>query len=236
MVCRATAVTWSYRLINDIAYMQDTCSQLCTDCADFTGIFISNMFTIITLFVFSVTVTEELNVTLTIRECTVTDAGQYTIKVTNEYGEETCSVEASIDFAEPAFITPLKDQNVTLNENVVLDCKYKGLPQPDIKWLVSGLSVVDSDKYRIKTQADKSSLEVFSVNLDDCEMGYSCRAVNIAGEATTQARLLPQGVYHVLLFTCYCVMLICKHVTDWLKRSHVCLCLFLNVVPPCFAV
>ena len=146
--------------------------------------------------------------TLIIHECSVNDAGSYVIKIANDYGQETCSVELTVDYAEPKFTTPLKDQNVTLNDTVKLECKYKGLPQPDIKWLVAGLSVADSDKYRIETSKDKSRLEVLSVNLDDCEMGYTCRAVNLVGEATTQAKLLPQGVYEyslLLSLMCFCL-------------------------------
>ena len=124
------------------------------------------------------------------------------MEISNEFGSESCSVEITIDFEEPKFITPLKDKNVSPNENVTLECTYRGLPKPEAKWLVSGLLVADSDKYRIQSEqvdkkVSKTSLEIVNISLDDCEMEYTCKALNVMGEAMTQAKLLPQGLFNI---------------------------------------
>ena len=161
---------------------------------------------------FSINVTEDLTITLEIRETKVTDAGNYVIEISNEHGSETAEAELTIDFLAPKFTSGLRDVHVTLGDNANLECAYDGLPEPDIKWLVSGLSVEDSDKYRIATdkRRKRTCLELTQMTLDDAEMTYACRATNVVGEAVTSATLHPQGLYprtrtHLLSASTRCV-------------------------------
>ena len=148
-------------------------------------------------FFYRIEISEDFTVSLEIRETQTTDAGCYVINIENEFGSDSAQAEVTIDFAAPRFTSALSDLRVTLNDNARFECAYDGLPLPDVTWLVSGLSVANSDKYQISTeeQQKRSRLEVTRMTLDDAEMTYACRATNVVGEAMTSAQLVPQGAY-----------------------------------------
>lgn len=156
---------------------------------------------------FSVKYTEELIITLTIENCTKDDLGEYTICITNDSGSATSSAFVTIEFEMPAFNKPLSDINVQLSETAMLECTVTGLPLPQTQWFVSGIELHESDRYHIEQKDDTAILQILNVIMDDTEMSYTCKAFNIVGEATSSARLIPQGL---CVFLCCCfVVAVC---------------------------
>jgi len=59
-----------------------------------------------------VEISEQLVVSLSVSESTMEDAGEYVVRVYNEYGEVTSTTSVNILFEAPIFTTPLTDQQV----------------------------------------------------------------------------------------------------------------------------
>ena len=51
-----------------------------------------------------------MTVSLTVVESTMEDAGEYAVRVYNEYGEATSTTQVNILFEAPSFTVPLTDQ------------------------------------------------------------------------------------------------------------------------------
>ena len=60
----------------------------------------------------SVEISEQLVVTLTVSESTMEDAGEYLVRVYNEFGEATSTTRVNVIFEAPAFTSPPADQQV----------------------------------------------------------------------------------------------------------------------------
>ena len=130
------------------------------------------------------------------------DFGEYTVRATNDFGETTTTAIVTVVFEPPQFTKPLSDTPVTLMDTVTLEVEFSGIPQPDTKWLITGVELTESDKYHIARTEQTSQLQITNVSMDDTEMSYTCLAQNPVGEATTTARLLPQGLFQFAACIC----------------------------------
>jgi len=61
---------------------------------------------------YSVEISEQLVVSLSVAESTMEDAGEYAVRVYNEYGEVTSTTQVNILFEAPTFTMSLTDQQV----------------------------------------------------------------------------------------------------------------------------
>ena len=61
---------------------------------------------------YRVEISEQLVISLTVAESTMEDAGEYAVRVYNEYGEVTSTTQVNIIFEAPTFTMPLTDQQV----------------------------------------------------------------------------------------------------------------------------
>ena len=59
-----------------------------------------------------VEISEQLVVSLSVAESMMEDAGEYAVRVYNEYGEVTSTTQVNILFEAPTFTVPLTDQQV----------------------------------------------------------------------------------------------------------------------------
>ena len=50
-----------------------------------------------------------------------------------------------------------------------------GEPEPEVKWLVSGVELAESDKYHMERHETTYTLTIYEVTVDDTEMTYSCK-------------------------------------------------------------
>ena len=63
------------------------------------------------------------------------DAGVYTLKVSNDVGYDFAKANVSVEVS-PVFIEPLKNLEILENVPLVLNCEIYGLPKPQIKWYI----------------------------------------------------------------------------------------------------
>ena len=93
----------------------------------------------------------------------------------------------------PKFTKQPKSQTVKENEKVVLECKATGNPEPKLTWYKEKTPLTSSRLYKITVKKDKTSvLEISNVG-PVSPVTYTCRAVNIAGEAITSATITVRG-------------------------------------------
>ncbi|KAK6166181.1 hypothetical protein SNE40_022939 [Patella caerulea] len=89
---------------------------------------------------------------------------------------------------KPEFQSELKDITCRDGESVILQCKVKGEPRPQVTWLRDGEELLDGQVYQISTIGDNCQLQIVEVYPED-EGIYSCKAVNSAGQASLSCKL-----------------------------------------------
>jgi len=129
------------------------------------------------------------------------------LRVTNEFGECTCSADVTIIYEPPTFTKPLVDMSVMLTDTATFECTFAGIPQPEPKWYISGVDVWECEKYHVESHEMITSLTVSQVTMDDTEMEYLCKITNPVGEAKTTAKMLPQGL-SLVLSLCFIVFVL----------------------------
>lgn len=99
----------------------------------------------------------------------------------------------------PKFTKQPKSQTVKENEKVVLEAKATGNPEPKLTWYKGNSPLTSSRLYKITAKKDKTSvLEISNVG-PVSPVIYTCRAVNVAGEAVTSATITVRGKFNFIL-------------------------------------
>ncbi|KTF76822.1 hypothetical protein cypCar_00021533 [Cyprinus carpio] len=118
---------------------------------------------------------------LKISSAQVSDAGQYTCKVTSVAG--TAEKVYELDVYVPPSITAGSDgptdMKVLLSKSLILECEAEGHPPPSLTWLKDGSPVAARENLRVLEQGRK--LEILSALPSDAGR-YVCVATSIAGE------------------------------------------------------
>ena len=78
---------------------------------------------------------------------------------------------------------------------VRLHCQFDGQPCPSVTWYRNEAIINPSDRFKIKSEANTSTLEICNVGVNDSGI-YTCRAVNEAGSASTTANIVVAGKQH----------------------------------------
>ncbi|XP_026178915.1 hemicentin-1 [Mastacembelus armatus] len=111
----------------------------------------------------------------------VSDAGQYSCKVTSVAGSAEKSYE--LDVYLPPTIAGGDDgpteRKVVLSKPLILECEAGGHPPPSLTWLKDGVPVRDGESVRVLDQGKK--IEILSATVSDSGR-YVCVATSIAGE------------------------------------------------------
>lgn len=145
---------------------------------------------------------------LTIEEALSEDVGEFTVTLTNKHGVTSCTANLTVNLEAPQFTKPLSDTPTRLNTITELICEVHGMPKPDVQWFRNDICLEEGPKYQMVYQDTSAILKILNVALEDTTVTYTCKAANIVGEATTSARLLPQGLLHT---KCVAVMLNTVH-------------------------
>ncbi|XP_030387654.1 titin homolog isoform X3 [Scaptodrosophila lebanonensis] len=125
---------------------------------------------------------------LNLVEVTEEDAGEYTLKVRGSENEivSTCNLfvysTGKVELISPTFTVGIKD-TYSLNENeLVLDCRVRGQPRPEIQWMKGNDLIINDEKYQQTDQPDGYS-KLLIRNPTEKDSGiYSCVARNEAAE------------------------------------------------------
>ncbi|XP_030387653.1 muscle M-line assembly protein unc-89 isoform X2 [Scaptodrosophila lebanonensis] len=116
------------------------------------------------------------------------DSGNYTCCASNDFGESLTHAQLRVykHFKEAAmpstFTQPIRD-TYSLNENeLVLDCRVRGQPRPEIQWMKGNDLIINDEKYQQTDQPDGYS-KLLIRNPTEKDSGiYSCVARNEAAE------------------------------------------------------
>ena len=142
---------------------------------------------------YRIAVTDTLDATLTTEQSTVDDSGTYTVYAMNDAGEATSSAAVSVLYEHPRFTRPLRDFEIKLKDSTAITCSYVGIPKPVPTWLISGVKVVDSDRYRLDIEENTATLTVHEVAGDDYDKVYACVISNAIGQEQTTCRLIQKS-------------------------------------------
>nr|XP_044249283.1 muscle M-line assembly protein unc-89 isoform X4 [Drosophila takahashii] len=116
------------------------------------------------------------------------DAGEYTLRVRGSENEivSTCNLfvysTGKPEVISPTFVVGIKD-TYSLNENeLVLDCRVRGQPRPDVTWVKGTEPIESSERYKLSDQADGYA-KLTIVNPTEKDSGiYWCVARNEGAE------------------------------------------------------
>lgn len=110
------------------------------------------------------------------------DEGDYKIALKNELGERSAEAKVSVRkiYQSPSFTQKFSDVQQLFTYDAKFVAKVAGLPKPTVTWAFNGSEIKDSDKYRIKRDADLCVLFIRNCAAEDSG-SYSCIASNLEG-------------------------------------------------------
>ncbi|XP_034830933.2 obscurin isoform X5 [Maniola hyperantus] len=125
---------------------------------------------------------------LVLKEVTSELSGQYTCKVSNEMGQDSCQATFTVN-RKPRITKSLIDMSVDVGQTLKLEVEVEGCPEPRIKWYKDGQEVTTDA--RIKIERDTQRLENYhlTVTLIKEEDGgeYEVRAENEMGSVSSKS-------------------------------------------------
>ncbi|XP_040910988.1 obscurin isoform X8 [Toxotes jaculatrix] len=132
---------------------------------------------------------------LTIYDLTLDDSGQYMCRAKNSVGEAYAAVTVKValptEMAQraPVFMVKPTSARVGLGGDVVFHCRVAAYPEANFDWEKDGRYLGETNRIRIVSDSDSSTLKIQSVrNLDSGT--YTCRAQNTVGRAHAAAALV----------------------------------------------
>ncbi|RWS07258.1 muscle M-line assembly protein unc-89-like protein, partial [Dinothrombium tinctorium] len=115
--------------------------------------------------------------------------GKYSVVAENDEGKSESSGSLLIN-SPPIFTQRLKNVCVNPKDEVRLKVKYKGFPEPELKWFKNDIEIIpDRKRVRmIEEEPFSATLIITSAELSDAGT-YRCEAANAQGKAATEAKL-----------------------------------------------
>ncbi|KAM5237798.1 myosin-binding protein H [Ctenodactylus gundi] len=97
------------------------------------------------------------------------------------------------DFSEaPSFTQPLADHTSTPGYSTQLFCSVRASPKPKIIWMKNNMDIRGDPKYRALSEQGVCTLEIRKPSPFDSGV-YTCKAINVLGEASVDCRLEVKG-------------------------------------------
>uniref|UniRef100_A0A3B3BZB8 Immunoglobulin superfamily member 22 n=1 Tax=Oryzias melastigma TaxID=30732 RepID=A0A3B3BZB8_ORYME len=130
--------------------------------------------------------------TLTIKECSLADEGEYTAVA----GDSKSTAELIISEAPTDFSAQLKDQTIIEFEDAEFTCKLTK-EKAEVKWYRNGREIREGPRYTFLKEGSTCTLIIKECRPDD-ECEYACGV----DEKRSRARLFVEGKILSLLFHC----------------------------------
>ncbi|CAK1544365.1 unnamed protein product [Leptosia nina] len=125
---------------------------------------------------------------LILKEVSAEMSGQYTCKVSNELGADSCQATFTVN-RKPRITKSLVDMTVDEGQTLKLEVEVEGCPEPKVKWYKDGKEV--NTDARIRIERDTKRLENYhlTVTLVKEEDGgeYEVRAENEMGSVSSKS-------------------------------------------------
>ncbi|KAL7294623.1 hypothetical protein TKK_0011927 [Trichogramma kaykai] len=126
--------------------------------------------------------------TLEIAECNPEDVGNYTLKVTNSYGEASCN--ADLDLRIVPIFEEFKDLTTPVGEPLVWEATIKANPKPKITWTFDGVDVTENARFSTEEDYKKKKYQLKIKEVEIKDSGhYTIIASNEMGESSQKAHL-----------------------------------------------
>lgn len=137
------------------------------------------------------------------------DGGTYRCHVQNEHGESNANLNLNIE-AEPepegdgpTFVEKPRIQSQDKGKLVIMDCKVKANPKPQIVWTHAGNVVKESSKISISVVQEKEDIYYIKLILNDPgpeDSGlYKCNIKNDLGELNANLTLNVESEFNMIL-------------------------------------
>ncbi|XP_076638516.1 obscurin isoform X8 [Colletes latitarsis] len=132
----------------------------------------------------------ETTVTLGVPKCAKEDTGEYTLKLTNKYGEAESS--GFLNLLLRPEIEEFEDTTAPVGDSLKWEIIVKGNPRPDVTWTMNGQVLEKGDRFDFAEDKrnNKFTLIIKSVEVEDGGV-YTLNVKNYLGEATAEAKLIP---------------------------------------------
>nr|CAH7742459.1 unnamed protein product [Callosobruchus chinensis] len=118
------------------------------------------------------------------------DAGTYSVTISNPLGEDTTEGKGSVRkvFMPPTFTQKFTDLQQLPNRDAKFPCRVSGIPYPEVTWTKDGEPIAESEKYHIKRDGDVCCLYVADCQPEDAGV-YKAIASNKEGKDECDATL-----------------------------------------------
>eukprot|EP00063_Salmo_salar_P071855 XP_014046690.1 PREDICTED: obscurin-like isoform X7 [Salmo salar] len=132
---------------------------------------------------------------LTIYDLTLEDSGLYMCRAKNNVGEAYACVTLHVGLPQemveraPVFMVKPTSARVGLGGDVVFHCRVAAYPEPKFDWDKDGRYLAETNRIKVSSDGDSSSLRIQSVRSLDSGM-YTCRAQNSVGRSNSAATLV----------------------------------------------
>ena len=132
---------------------------------------------------------------LTIYDLTLEDSGHYMCRAKNNVGEAYAAVTLKVDLPSnmieraPVFMVKPNSARVGLGGDVIFHCRVAAYPEPNFDWEKDGRYLGESNRIKVTSDSDSSSLRIQSVRSLDSGT-YTCRAKNSVGRSHAPAALV----------------------------------------------
>ena len=149
-------------------------------------------------------------VCLFINQMDISDVGYYTCQATNEHGTEKRTIKL-LNAEPPMFTKRLDEITVPSRNHIRLECAFKGVPEPTVKWFKDYQPLHDTSRISIASSGEQSTLVISDAITRDMGL-YSCTVTNLAGSSTTAAFVHVTGKYKSRGSSCdYCSWLLHRY-------------------------
>ncbi|XP_050680436.1 obscurin isoform X3 [Leptidea sinapis] len=127
---------------------------------------------------------------LEINPAQVSDAGVYSVRITNPLGEDGTEGKLNVRkiYQPPVFTQKFTDLQQLPTFDAKFPARVSGIPAPDITWYKNGAQLSPSNKYTLKRDGDTCCLYVRDIGVEDAGQ-YKCVATNKEGSAECEAAL-----------------------------------------------
>ncbi|GBM98114.1 Hemicentin-1, partial [Araneus ventricosus] len=115
------------------------------------------------------------------------DSGSYSCIAMNKVGSSSQEFEVSVLVPPQIQGNTFEEKEVMLHESTEFNCVVNGYPYPEIRWYKDG-SEISLQRFEIVVSDDLQTLTILKPEITDAG-NYSCKAINIVGEATKAVQL-----------------------------------------------